>query len=110
MNLEGILSRMVRIGVVSAVDGAKGKVRVIFRDDNLTSNWLWVLQRQGAGVCVTPSGEHAHTFDAGGSASTEPDHGHSGSYGTGWMPAVNTSVLVLYLPVSNGDGFVLGGI
>ena len=27
-----------------------------------------------------------------------------------WMPLVNDTVLTLYLPVFNGDGFVLGGI
>ena len=27
-----------------------------------------------------------------------------------WMPKVNDQVLVLYLPVFNGDGFILGGI
>lgn len=27
-----------------------------------------------------------------------------------WMPAVNDTVLVLYLPVFNADGFILGAI
>ena len=30
--------------------------------------------------------------------------------GTWWMPKVNDQVLVLYLPVFNSDGFILGGI
>lgn len=27
-----------------------------------------------------------------------------------WMPGINDNVLVLYLPVFNGDGFILGAI
>lgn len=27
-----------------------------------------------------------------------------------WLPSINDNVLVLYLPVFNGDGFVLGAI
>ena len=27
-----------------------------------------------------------------------------------WMPTIGDSVVVLYLPVENADGFVLGGI
>ena len=30
--------------------------------------------------------------------------------GGAWMPKVNDTVLTLYLPVFNGDGFVLGVI
>lgn len=26
----------------------------------------------------------------------------------GWMPSINDTVLCLYIPVFNGDGFVLG--
>ncbi len=26
----------------------------------------------------------------------------------GWMPSINDTVLCLYMPVFNGDGFVLG--
>ena len=30
--------------------------------------------------------------------------------GREWIPAINERVLVLYIPVFNGDGFVLGGL
>ena len=36
-------------------------------------------------------------------------HAHEGST-TYWMPAINDRVLVLYIPVFNGDGFILGAI
>lgn len=32
---------------------------------------------------------------------------HRGDY---WMPSVNSTVLTLYLPVFNADGFVLGAM
>ena len=80
----------------------------------ITSGWLYVLQHYQAGVYVDPDGEHTHTitdtYTGGGSASTKPDHDHAGTHLTYWMPKVNDRVLVLYLPVFNGDGFVLGGI
>lgn len=111
---ENILNNLVRIGTVSAIDGGKRKARVMFKDMGIVSGWLSVLQHPGAGVAVVPDGEHAHaitdTYSGGGSASTEPSHNHSGTYMTYWMPKVNDRVLVLYLPVFNGDGFILGGI
>ena len=30
--------------------------------------------------------------------------------GAAWLPKVNDTVLVIYLPVFNGDGFILGVI
>jgi len=89
MDMENILANLVRIGTVSAVDAGKKKARVIFRDKNdLVSDWLPVLQHSGAGVTCGSS---------------------SGTLGY-WMPAVNHTVLVIYLPVFNGDGFIMGAI
>ena len=73
MDSEVILSRMVQIGTVSAVDHSRRMVRVIFKETCHTSSWLKVLSSCG-------------------------------------IPEVNDQVLVLYLPVLNGDGFILGGI
>ncbi len=114
MDIETAVARMVRTGIVSATNTAERKVRVIFRDDNLTSGWLCVLQQPLCAVAVADDGEHTHaitdTYTGGGSAGTEPDHNHPGTYTTHWMPKVNDCVLVLTIPVFNGDGFVLGGI
>lgn len=30
--------------------------------------------------------------------------------GDSWMPKINDTVLALYLPMQDGDGFVLGGV
>lgn len=115
MNTEQILSRIVQTGTVSAVDTSKRMARVILKETGHTSGWLKVLQHYGANFYIEPDAEHTHkitdTYSGGGSASTFPSHDHlPGSYLTWWMPKVNDEVLVLYLPVFNGDGFILGGI
>lgn len=114
MDDEKILSNLVRVGIVSAVDAAARRARVQFPDLGITSGWLFVIQHYQAGIYVNPDGEHTHeitdTFTGGGDASTEPVHNHPGTSLTYWMPRVGNKVLVLYLPVFNGDGFILGGI
>ena len=49
-------------------------------------------------------------YESGGSdAAAFANHKHDLTIKP-WMPKVNDTVLTLYLPVFNGDGFVLGGI
>lgn len=115
MDLEKILSRLVQIGTVSDVDSGKRMARVILKETRHTSGWLKVLQHYAADMYIEPDAEHTHTitdtYTGGGSAGTYPAHDHlPGSHLTWWMPKVNDQVLVLYLPVFNGDGFILGGI
>lgn len=112
--LQNILSRLVQTGTVTAVDSAKRRARVKFKDTVIISDWLYVLQHYGANFYIKPDAKHTHeitdTFTGGGTASEFPDHDHlPGSHLTYWMPKVNDRVLCLYLPVFNGDGFVLGG-
>lgn len=109
MDTENILDRLVRVGKVTTVDRDSRRVRVWFEDTATPSGWLCVLQHHGAGVYVEPDGEHTHSI-TDGSASTAPDHNHDGTHLAYWLPKVNEFVVVLYLPVFNGDGFVLGGI
>ncbi len=109
MDSENILANLVRIGVVSAVDIGTRKARVIFKDKGFTSGWLHVLQHHGAGVCVKENGDHTHDITGGGTASTAGLHDHIANV-TYWMPVLNETVVVLYLPVFNADGFILGGI
>ena len=83
---ENYVQNMVRVGIVTDVDKSDRRVRVRFPNLNMTSGWLYVLQsppdvRIIIDFTVTP-----------------------------WMPEVNDRVLCLYLPVFNGDGFVLGAI
>lgn len=106
---ENILANLVRIGTVSSVDNGKRVVRVIFEDKDIVSGWLHVLQRPNTGVSIKDNGKHSHELPGGGKTETDGSHDHSG-YTTNWMPRVNDTVLVLYVPVFNGDGFVLGAI
>ncbi len=113
-----LLSRLVQVGNVSAVNDQKKQVRVMFPETGITSGWLYVLQHKGMGMSLTPDGGHTHditvsdTYSGGGSATIKevPPHNHPRSKTTAWMPVVNERVVVLYLPVADGDGFVLGVI
>ena len=46
--LQNILSRLVQTGTVTAVDSAKRRARVKFKDTGIISDWLYVLQHYGA--------------------------------------------------------------
>ena len=112
-----MLYGMVRVGTVMDVDNDKHLARVIFRDPDLNSDWLPVVQHYAAGVHIEPDAEHDHpihdTFTGGGSSENAPAHEHKGSYLTYWMPKINEQVLCLYAPsndVSRADGFILGRI
>ncbi|MBR2941847.1 MAG: hypothetical protein IKB82_00460 [Clostridia bacterium] len=108
MDYETILSRLVQIGTVTAVDYAGRRARVRFQDAGHTSGWLHVLKNQPSipGHNVPQRTE----FEDGGSGDAAfSSHKHDLII-TPWMPKVNDTVVVLYLPVMNGDGFVLGGI
>lgn len=110
MENENILANLVRLGTVSTVDASKRKARVTFKDrDSIVSGWLYVLQHYDASLFINPDAEHSHTSACGGT-STFPDHDHERSHVTYWMPKVGDTVVALYLPVFNGDGFILGGI
>ena len=105
---ENNIANMVRIGTVT--DVKSGKARVKFKDSDMTSGWLSVVQHYGAGVAVAPDGKHEHTVDTGGTAEEVEEHEHIGSCVTYWTPRVNDTVLVLYLPVFQGDGYIIGGV
>ena len=97
---QNILSGLVQTGTVTAIDSAKRKARVKFKDTGIISGWLYVLQHYGADFYIEPDAKHTHeitdTFTGGGSAGEYP-------------AKVNDRVLCLYLPIFNGDGIVLGG-
>lgn len=83
---ENYVQNMVRVGIVTDVDKKDRRVRVRFPNLNMTSGWLYVLQSP-------PDVKIIIDFTV-----------------TPWMPEVNDRVLCLYIPVFNGDGFVLGAI
>ena len=109
-NAEINVANIVRIGTVTAVNPNKRQARVKFKDSDLTSGWLSILQHYGSGVSIADDGEHEHPVDTGGTAQKVEDHDHKGSYVTYWLPRVNDTVLVLYFPVFQGDGYIVGGV
>ena len=113
--ISQIVSGLVRVGTVTDVKLSKRLARVKFQGENMTSGWLHVVQHYAADLFINPDDEHTHvitdTYTGGGAASTDPAHDHlPGSFLTYWMPKVNDTVLCIYLPVFNADGFILGGI
>lgn len=109
MGAEQLLSRMVRIGTVTAVDGSRRTARVKFRDTGGSSGWLHVLAARpfipGDGS-LPPRTEKE---DGGSGEAAFASHSHELTVSP-WLPRVNAVVLVLFLPVSGGDGFILGEI
>ena len=92
MDIETILAGMVRIGTVTDRDTTTGMVRVLYPDSGLTSDWLYCVQAK-APITIGTTEEHTHTASSGT-----------------WTPSINQTVLCLYLPIQDADGFVLGVI
>ena len=102
-----ILDGLVRVGTVTDRNATTHKVRVYFPDLDLTSDWLFCLQRP-TGITISSADNHTHTIEDG-STGAAGSHSHTAS-DSAWTPAINDQVLVLFLPVQDGDGVVLGGI
>jgi len=93
--IEIAVAQMLRIGTVSDLDLAGTRARVFYKDrSDMTSGWLKVLQRGGEGMSIVPDGS--------------PTHSHPGSVSAVWMPKINDTVLVIYKPDFNADGYILG--
>lgn len=125
--MEEILTRLVQIGTVTAIDNESRKARVKFQDTGITSDWLCVLQHPSTSVTVESAGKHSHSLeitaktnveaeddvkvsvDVTGTVGEESEHKHK-AYTNYWMPRINDTVVVLYLPVFNSDGFILGEV
>ena len=112
---EKIIDGLVRVGTVTFIDTVNHMARVKFKGEDMTSGLLYVVQHRGANMFINPDAKHNHpvydTYTGGGSSGEYEAHDHlPGSHLTDWMPKINDTVLVLYLPVWNADGFILGGI
>lgn len=80
---ENLLYGMVRVGIVSSVSPGANTARVTFPDmGNMVSGNLKYLTRSDV---------------------------RSDLYAP-WIPRIGQPVLCLYIPVQDGDGFILGGI
>lgn len=108
MDVEKILKHLVRIGTITVTDPVKRVARVKFEDTGQTSGLLYVLANRP----YTPDYDvpQRTEFEAGGSGDPAfASHKHDLIIKP-WMPKVNAVVLTLYLPVLDGDGFILGEI
>ena len=99
---------MVRIGTVTAVDHASRRAKVWFDALGLQSGWMPVLINRD--FIPGYDGPQRTEYESGGAgAAAFEDHKHDLTIKP-YMPKVNDTVLVLYIPVFNGDGVILGGI
>lgn len=108
MDVEKILKRLVRIGTITVTDPIKRVARVKFEDTGQTSGLLYVLANRP----YVPDYDvpQRTEFEAGGSGDPAfASHKHDLIIKP-WMPKVNAVVLTVYLPVLDGDGFILGEI
>lgn len=109
---DGILNaleNLVRVGSVTWADPVKRVARVKFKDTELPSAPLPVL----ASRPYIPDYEtkpQRTEFEVGGSGDPAFDSHKHDLMIKPWMPKVNAVVLCLYLPVWNGDGYILGEI
>lgn len=109
---DGIMSaleNLVRIRTVTWTDPVKRLARVKFQDAGLPSAPLSVLSSRP----YLPDYEvkpQRTEFEAGGSGTAAYERHKHDLTVKPWMPRVNAVVLCLYLPVWNGDGFILGEI
>lgn len=111
MDVEKALSKIVRIGVVTAVNYDEYLARVKFPDEDVQSDWLIVLDNRP--FIPDYKVEQRTEYEAGGSGYAEfQKHKHPLKIKQ-WMPAINQTVLALYMPVETmekSEGFILGGI
>lgn len=105
---ETALENLVRIGTVTWTDPIKRVARVKFQDTDLPSGLLHVLANRP----YVPDYDVPQRTEYKGGGSGDPayeEHAHPLIIKP-WMPKVNAVVLCLYLPVWNGDGYILGEI
>lgn len=99
---------IVREGKVTAVNNDKRVAKVWFDALGIESGWLPVLiNRDFIPDYDVPQRTE---FEAGGGgAAAYASHKHDLIIKP-YMPKVNDRVIVLYFPVPDGDGVILGGI
>ncbi len=104
MQIEDI----AREGKVTAVNNDKRIAKVWFDALEIESDWLPVLITQD---CIPGYGTPQRTeYEAGGSGDAAFARHKHDLIIKPYMPKVNDLVLVLYFPIFNGDGVILGGV
>lgn len=109
MDAEKMISGLVRVGTVTDVDNDGHKARVKFQGENMTSGWLFVLDNKPYIPDYDEEPQHTEKASGGSGEAAYDEHQHELIIKQ-WMPKINDTVLCLYLPGFNADGFVVGGI
>lgn len=113
------MNDIIRIGVVSAVSPGDCAVRVRFPSEDIVSGWLKVIKSPP--VVTAKATATAETKVSGGESSEEDAQKNDVNVDidvnvdvatnvTSWFPAVGDTVLCIYNPGFNEDGFVIGGL
>ncbi len=102
-------SYIIRKGTVTNVNNDEHTARVKYEDLGYTSGWLKVIGSPP--YFVTYDGYQGTEFEgpAGSDFALFERHRHQIKV-IQWMPKIGDIVLVAYIGVDNGDGYVLGGI
>ncbi len=108
MDAAKILARLVQVGTVTDVNNARRIARVKFHDTGIISAWLRVLRSPP----FIPDYDvpQRTEFEAGGAGDSAFERHKHDLIIKPWMPKVNETVLVVYLPVKESDGYIIGGI
>ena len=106
--LRELMTRSVQLGIVTDVDNTKRMARVKFPDTDITSGWLYVVQNQPF-IPDYDVPQRTEYESGGGGDAAFASHKHDLIIKP-WMPKINETVLCIYLPVFNSDGFVLGKV
>ena len=107
-DIESVLTRLVRVGIVTDVNKKKRKARVKFDDEDLPSGWLRILANPPF-IPKVDEPQRTEFESRGGGDEAFASHKHDVIM-TPWLPRVNDVVLVLYLPAHDSDGYILGRI
>ena len=107
--LEAVVYRGLRIGVVSDVDNENRIARVYYEDLDMTSDWMGVMINQD--YIPDYEGPQATEYEgpAGSDMALFERHRHLLTIKP-WMPKLGDQVIVAYLPMKDGEGFILGGL
>ncbi len=102
------MDNVLRIGTVTVVDDSTRQARVFFDEDNMASGWLKVIKSPP--YIPAKYSEQRTESEAGGSGDEAfAEHTHKLVI-TPWMPLIGDTVLCVYNPGFNEDGFILGAI
>lgn len=108
---ENVQAGMIRVGIVTDVNKEKLIARVKFPETGMESGWLQILDRKPFIPDYPENTDEQRTeYDTGGSGEAAYENHRHKLIIKPWAPDINEQVLTVYLPMRDGDGFILGGL